>query len=409
MGTARELIWFGTPWHWVVHGLGLGLSPRGFDSARATRLLAVSEALGRRFDDCFHGLVSALLRLILAFRKESRLCDRLAWFPDPLEHARACTLVVDVLIALELPHDSLRRSLDAALARLSALPAESDRERYEIAHLIGKLLLTLGRSHWLDSPHVTPAIASAFRLLDGIESFFHRSRAAAILLTILGAIGKSSAARKPLANQLRLLDRAFAQQPNDRPDGVHVGLDYRLFPLLLTLTAAGALGGGDYLGWVEIARAELARLTARSRASQTLFYVSTLRSLGLFERYVPDPLALLRDTAERYLDHTDGCQADDYLRATYLVHLSRQLGCAEALSPRVSQILADSVATIPGSTRFRENPYASGYLVIAYVLSTDRELDLAAAVATVADDSPIQRARLGLALVDAALNLRPVS
>ena len=409
MGITTELSWFGTPWHWVVHGLGLGLSPRGFDSAQAARVLAVSAALGRRFDDCFHALVGELLRLILETRSEAPLLERLEWFRDPLEHARACTLVVDVLIALELPHDSLRRSLDAALARLSALRAESDRDRYEIAHLIGKLLLTMGRARWLDSPCKNPAIASAFRLLDGIESLFHRGRAAAILLTILGAIGEPGAARKPLENQMRLLERAFAQLPHDRPDGVHVGLDYRLFPLLLTLTAAGVLGGGDPLGWVEIARAELGRLTARSRASQTLFYVSMLRSLGLFERYVPDRQALLRDTTERYLDHTDGCQADDYLRCTYLVHLARQLGCEEALSPRVSQIVADSVAAIAGSMRFRENAYASGYLVIAYVLSTGLELDLAAAVAEVADDSPIQRARLGLALVDAALNLRPVS
>lgn len=397
---------FATPWHTVIHGLGLGRDPAGFDELRANRVLAVSDALARRFDDPFHAFVEELLRVIVARAAGKtvrvRLGERLVGLSDPLVHAQACALLVDVMRKMELPRDQvLGEQVRVALAHLVALPGASVRDRYQAAHLIGALLLA--GVEWLDQAELALAGAAAFRLLHSIPSAFHRGRGAAILLTILGIIG---APAKGLAEcQLRLLDRAFQRIPDDPPDGIHSGRDYRLFPLLLTLSV---LGPHQRYVWLEVARAELSQLAPRSRASQTLFYVAALREIGLLDRYVPDREALLRAAMEPYLADTDGRQADDYLRCAYLVHLARQLGCSEALSPRIARILADSV-TVAASDRWRDNPYASGFLVIAYLLSVTRELDLAAVVERVRDHSPIQRARLGLALVDEALRLRKVS
>ncbi|HEX3765461.1 MAG TPA: hypothetical protein VHW23_42490, partial [Kofleriaceae bacterium] len=222
-----------------------------------------------------------------------------------------------------------------------------------------------------------------------------------------------------LLDQLDLQVELQLQRPTD---GVHDGRDYLVFPLLLTLTALVPIRRLDLLDhrrrWLTVAADELAALSPRAQASQTLFHVALLRAAGTLAREVPDPAALVRETAGRYLAATDGRQLDDYLRCTYLVHLARQLGCPAALPDRIGDILADSPTQLDAAGPFRATPYGSPLMLAAYVLSalhagawpTGHALcavDLASLIrcASPRSDDAVNLPRLGLALVDAALCL----
>jgi hypothetical protein len=433
---SRELSLFSTPWHHLVHGLGLGQLPEGFDAARAERVLALSAAIDARFNDPAHHFVDALVRTLVASAgperaEASSLTARLAGLEDPCEHARACALLIDATVKAEL-FASGDRALQAhwatAVRRIAGMTVTSDGERYRNLHLLVALFLAAGQAGWagaLAAPSTKRAYLTASRLADSIVQPFYRGRAAAILATALGVLGAAEVlqreGRDRLAELMGLLASEFERFPAYPPDGVHVGRDYRLFPLLLAMTAIGVTDRFDCLhrrrDWLALATHEVRALTTSSRASQVLFYASALRNLGLFERYVPEPAALLLDAAESYLANTDGRRADDYLRCTYLVHLARQLGCTALLPDRVWQILAHAVAQVIGSGAHRENPYASGSMIVAYALSAIDErraaalgVDLIAAVGRIEDEPgtrAVQLPRLGYALVDAALRLRP--
>jgi hypothetical protein len=45
---SHELRLFSTPWHWFVHGLGLGQNRTGFDAERAARIRALGRAVVQR-------------------------------------------------------------------------------------------------------------------------------------------------------------------------------------------------------------------------------------------------------------------------------------------------------------------------------------------------------------------------
>jgi len=195
-----------------------------------------------------------------------------------------------------------------------------------------------------------------------------------------------------------------------------------LFPLLLTLTSFGAVNRHDCLrrqgDWLSRAAHEVRALAPASRASQSLFWVSALRTLGVFSAYVRDPPSFLLEIIDGYLKDTDGRRGDDYLRCTYLIHLARQLGCTDLVPQRIWQILAESVTNVIGSDLYRNNSYASGFMIVAYALSVmnagerqnwTHNVDLEEAVFRIEDDPRMvaaQLPRLGFSLVDAAMRLR---
>lgn len=469
---ANERFVFATPWHWMVHGLGLGQRPTGFDVEEADRLGALNRSLLRRFRDPFQVFVHELVKMIQArcdaptqslgrtrpahgalhdVRREQEdkarmhLVRKIAYIEDPSGHARACTLLVECLVKLSLPLDLsqsadalLRESMATALYRLTMTPAPSEAARYEKLHLLAGLFLAAGRVGWSDlitaplgpsrtEPH---GLVAAWLLLDSLSDPFYRARGAAVLFTILGLVGLEKATARDGEEGLRvlldLLDAEFQRAPERPSDGVHEGRDYRVFPLSLTLVATSVLGRREELhykrDWLDLAATEFEQLPPASRASQALFYVAALRSLGLLESYVHAPAGWLGQVVEAYLGTTDGRRSDDYLRCTYLVHLAEQLGCSAALPPRIGEILTDSVARIGRSEPERNNPYASGFMTLAYALSTLRargparapwmksiDLDLAKAVGRLESErhgTARHLTRLNMALVDAALRLR---
>jgi hypothetical protein len=467
----NELCVFSTPWHWMVHGLGLGQRPTGFDVDQAHRLSVLNRALLRRFRDPFQVFVHELTKAIQTHceappsdpgkpgaargiqydvqrdnddKARMHLVRKLAYIEDPSAHARACALLVDSFLKLSFTLDLsrsadavLRESVATALHRLTLIPASSERARYEKLHLLAGLFLAAGRAGWGDlitvpwgpartEPH---GLAAAWHLLGSLSDPFYRARGAAILFTVLGLVGLGADASRDGGDALRalldLLDTEFQRAPERPSDGVHEGRDYRLFPLSLTLIAVSVLGRRDALhykrDWLDLAATEIERLTPASRASQALFYIAALRSLGVLETYVPAPAAWLGEVTDAYLGATDGQRADDDLRCTYLVHLAEQLGCSAALPPRVGEILAGSVARIGRSEPEHAHPYASGFMTLAYALSTLKaggpatapwmaRIDLAKVAGRIEADprrTALHLPRLNMALIDAALRLRP--
>lgn len=432
-----ELRLFSTPWHWFVHGLGLGQNRTGFDPERATRIRTLGRAVLLRHGGGFQAFVAELLEIILTAcdpadggDRSSRVCarigERIAALSDARDRARASAAAVESLVKLgrlSSRDGELRRQLTLALDQVAALPPLDDRVRYDNLHLLGNLLLAAARAGWTDllGPRYRDAGA---RLLVPLDDVFYHGRGAASWQLVLAVIDRRE--REDAGQALRrVLDRIAAQlhQPGDRPcDGLHEGRDYLAFPLFLTLGALGAVRGLDLLDdqrrWLDVAAAELAALGPRARATQTLFFVALLRNLGVLARQVPDPPALVRDTAASYLAATDGRRLDDYLRCAYLVHLARQLGCLAALPDRVGRILSDSRAQLDIPGPFRATPYGSPLMFVAYVVSALhagdwgdahdlRATDFTTIIRSMKarNDDHVTLPRLGLALIDAALCL----
>lgn len=438
---SRELLLLPTPWHWFVHGLGLGQNPTGFDAERAARIRALGRAVMQRYGRGFPAFVVELVEVILAACDPAgrrghgrdvcvRLGERIAGLSNPREHARACATSIESLVKLgELPPDNevLRRQLCDSLARMMALPAPSDRARYEHVHLLANLLLAAARAGWTEL--LTPTVFEAgARLLGPVDDLFYYGRGAATWATTLAAVGRRQGDDSGELLR-RVLDRIDTELdgPRDRAsDGAHEDRDYLAFSLFLALGAIGMTRRVDLLDykrrWLEVAPAELASLNPRARSSQTLLFVSLLRNLGLLAHHVPDPAALVRAAAARYLAATDGYQHDDYLRCTYLVHIARQLDCLTQLPERIGQILAETSTQLGAPSPHRDTPYGSPLMFVAYVLSAMHaddweakhplwKVDLASIVrsANERNDDVVTIPRIGFALIDAALCLRASS
>jgi len=437
-----ELLLFPTPWHWFVHGMGLGLNPTGFDARRAAQIRGLARAVRAHHGDGFPAFVAELVDVILASCDPSsprasphelgaRLARHVSELRDPRDHARACATSIESLVKLGLVAgardrvEGLRRQLFSSLARIATLPAPNERARYEHVHLIANLLLAVARAGWTDL--LPPAVFEVgAQLLGPVDDLFYFGRAAASWATALAVVrpGRRGDPAGELLGQA--LDRVDAQLdgPRDRPsDGAHEGRDYVAFAMFLTLGAIGIAGRTELLDdkrpWLEVAAADLRSLHPRARSSQTLLYIALLRNLGLLERHVPDPAALVATAAAGYLATTDGHQHDDYLRCTYLLHIARQLGCLAALPPRIGQILATSSIQLGSPSPHRATPYGSPLMFVAYVLSAtyagDWEathplwnVDLTAVLrsANPRPDDVVCLPRIGFALIDAALCLR---
>jgi hypothetical protein len=428
---------FSTPWHWFVHGLGMGQNRTGFDAARAARIRTLASTVARHRAGRFPKFVAHLVDVIVAAcdpadggescdAVAARLAEQIATLGDPREHARAVAAATESLVMLGRmpPGDhALRRELGHARNSITALPASSDHARYGNLHLLANVVVAGAQAGWPEALGQAQ-LDAAVHLLGPIDDFFYHGRALALWQTVVGVL--EPRARDSAGDALRqLLDQLDLQlqRRSDRPgDGMHEGRDYVVFPLLLTLAALGPVRRLDLLHqrrrWLDVAAAELFALSPRARASQTLFYIAMLRSLGALPHEVPDPAGLVRATAAQYLAATDGRQVDDYLRSTYLVHLAHQLGCAAVLPDRIGVILADSPTQLDVAGPFRDTPYGSPLLLVGYVLSALHTgswpaghalytLDLASVVRSSSprSDDAVNLPRLGLGLIDAALCL----
>ena len=434
---SHELRLFSTPWHWIVHGLGLGQNCTGFDAARAARIRALDQAVVQRHGEAFPRFVAELVDVILAATDPSdggeragavcaRICERIAALTDVGERPRACAVATESLVKLgRLPPDDagLRGQLAWVLAQLAALSADGDQARYAKLHALINLLVAAAQAGWAEL--LQPGYRDAgTRLVAEIGDFFYHVRAAAIWQSVLAVLepGSRGARCAALRCLLDRIDWQLAHVDDRACDGMHEGRDFKAFPLFVTLAALGATRCHELLvyrrRWLEVACTELEALSPRSRASQTLFFVAALRELGALDRHVLDGPALVRDTALRYLGSRDGQQLDDYLRCTYLVHLARQLGCPAALPRPIGWVLLSSPGQLGNPDRFRTSAYGSPLMLVGYLLSamhtghwTTEELqsvDLAAIVlaAPPRGDDMVNLPRLGMSLIDAALSLR---
>jgi hypothetical protein len=199
-----------------------------------------------------------------------------------------------------------------------------------------------------------------------------------VLLTVLGVhcppVGEDSANR--LRQLFEVLDARLGELCTRAPDAVHDGVDYAMFAVCLTLTAAGALKRKDLIfhrrDWGHEAARLCERMTPRSRASQGLFYVSALISLGLQEETSEFVVQLTRRAIEEYVATACGDRLDDYLRCTYLAHWARLTGQAEHLAP-VWRVLRRFVDSDHASSLHSGGTYSSGPMVASYLLTVMRD------------------------------------
>jgi hypothetical protein len=437
----RERRIFSTPWHWYVHGLGIGQEASGFKPDKADRLLETSLALFQKTktdDRAFtHHLLDSIISTC-AGRSHVQFTSAIEHLPsEPWQYARACALLAESLGSLgllEAYRQDVRWHLGRALEQVSRLDAPNDKLRYEKLQLFANLLLAAGQAGFADLLALPQQNGDtyadiALQVATTIDNFFYRGRGSAIIFSVLAIVGCQDRLYSSRQNHLQALldslDEELSHPTNRNPDGVHEGSDYYLFPLSLILNAIAVLDCPEYLtykkDWVKQSVSLFHSLSPASQASQISFFIHALNNLGVLDAHVPDAIAFFTRCMEAYLESTDGARVDDYLRCTYLIHLAYQLGRPDLVHPRLLSIFWDSVAQTPGSERYLKSTYGSSYMVAAYALSAFERLDrldvlfgerfnLPNAIALFKDDpaiAAIHSPRTAFALIDLALQMRP--
>lgn len=404
-GDARFV--YATPWHWCLHGLGLGemtlpgepvasralcdiaMHCPGADLQRAATTLIRATAF--RDDD---GEPSST-----AGTQKDRLddvCQAISALSSPIEAAFLSALFAQCAGAAG--HPSLAWPCVArAISGLDRMRPHSDRQRYERVYLY-TALVRAGAGPLGDGPHdtLTQTAARAARHLTTIEDPFYRMRATALLAGVLAERGDAlevEALFHPLGPQLR----AARERP---ADPVHAGPDYALFCLCLAITASAMAGRSDWLqrdtDWIAHADVLLDEVGPRSRPSMGLFYTIAMVSIGRLDPSHAATVALFTRAMREYLDVADGHSVDDYLRCTYLVHWGCLLGQRAQLDPRLFELLRRTLASDAAwqAEGQPETSYSSGYTVMAYALTVAGlpELDLGRPLHALAGDL---KSRLG--------------
>ena len=397
-GLLTERRIFPTPWHWCVHGFGIGQEVQGFEPGKAERLLDISLALSQKTKSDYHTFAHHLLHGIVSscagkfYGDEATQQHAHEQFTSALErlpneawqYARACALLTESLGKLgELdPYQSnILWHLKRAFEKVASLEVATDKLRYEKLQLFANLFLAAGQAGFsemaLEKQNGVTYIQIALQLSTTISDTFYRGRGSAILFSILALIGhgKQVCYGEPSHLQLllELFDSELKSLSHRNPDGVHEGGDYYIFPISLILNAIAVLKCPEYLtynrNWVEQAISLFHSLAPASKVSQITFLLYALDNLGLLNTYIPDTSAMFQACMEEYLQTTNGSGLDDYLRCTYLIHLAYQLGKPEMLHPRVFSILSESTVQTLGSQRYLESTYGSSYMAAAYALS----------------------------------------
>ena len=444
---------FATPWHWCVHGLGLGQETTDFDLDKATRLVEISLVLSQKTQSTYHQFTHHLLQGIVAicdaissgdslaqqqahkqFTKAIELLPSNSW-----EYGRACALLTESLVKLgqlELYRQNVYEHLKIALTKVVKLEPTNNKLRYEQLQLLANLFLAVGQAGFSDlltlkQQDGNTYVDTALEIATTISDAFYRGRGSAIIFSVLGIIGQGEKvyndSHNHLQNILDIFDAELSHSSSRDSDGVHQGGDFYIFPLSLILNGIAVLGRYDYLtykrDWIATTMSIFQSLSPASQTSQMMFLLSALDNLGMLNIYIPNVSAFFHRCMTRYLNSTDGSQVDDYLRCTYLIHLACHLGISDRIDPRVWSILLANVSQNLGSERYLESTYGSSYMVTAYALSAfntidrldmlfDEKIGLPNAIAHFQDDAKttaIHSPRTAFALIEIALRMRPLN
>ncbi len=451
-GLLNERRIFPTPWHWCVHGLGIGQEATGFAPDKSERLLEISLVLSQKTKTDYHAFAHHLLHGIVATcaaisfgdrhaqqRAHEQFTSAIFQLPsEPWHYARACALLTESLVKLgqlETYRHNVHWHLGMALRQVATLDCANDKLRYEKLQLFANLLLAAGQAGFSDllalpSQNGETYIDIALQVTTTISDVFYRGRGSAIIFSVLALVGYKeqvcTGAQNHLQTLLDLFEEELSHSQSRGTDGVHEGADYYIFPLSLILNAIAVLDCPDYLtynrDWVQQTVSFFHSLSPTSQASQITFFVYALDNLGVLDVHIPNVVTFFHQCMEGYLQSTDGSQVDDYLRCTYLIHLAYQLGRPDILNPQVLSILSENAAQSLLSSRYLESTYGSSYMVAAYALSAfdrvDRldvlfgeRLGLPEAISRFQDDdsaTAIHSPRTAFALIETALRMRPV-
>ena len=443
---------FATPWHWYVHGLGLGQETTDFDPEKGTRLLEISLVLEQKTQSTYHKFTNHLLHGIVAkcealssgvslteqkvneqFTKAIELLPNNSW-----EYARACALLTETLVKLGLL-ESYRKKvhyhLSKALTEVSQLKPATQKLRYEQLQLFANLLLAAGQAEFTDLLTLRQNNGDtygdkALQVATTISDVFYLGRGSAIIFSVLGIIGQGetvySGQHNHLQKLLDIFDSEIRNLSSRDSDGVHQGVDYYIFPLSLILNAIAVLGCHDYLtykrDWISQSCSLFQVLASTSQASQITFLLSALDNLGALNCLIPDVTDFFYQSMAGYLNSTDGSQVDDYLRCTYLINLAYQLGIPDRIHPRIWSILLNNMARLLGSESYVESTYGSSYMMTAYAISAfdrigrldvlfEEKIGLPNAIRYFKDApqvTAIHSPRTAFALIETALRMRPI-
>ncbi len=144
---------FSNPWHWCVHGLGIGQEPIGFEPDKSDRLLEISLALFQQTNIGYYVFINHLLHGIVetcaALSLNNKLAQQRAYdqFTSAIEHlpseswqyVRACALLTESLVKLgqlETHRYNVHRRMGIAFKQVVKLDADNDKISYEKLQLL---------------------------------------------------------------------------------------------------------------------------------------------------------------------------------------------------------------------------------------------------------------------------------
>lgn len=444
---------FASPWHRCVHGLGLAKGLSGYDPVQAENLLEANKLLlgksNRPYQVFYYYLLQWVLDSIddihtgkcrIDFDTCSHIFSALSLCDDELEYARASSLMLECFIHLgqvEMFRPQLQESLISAFERLHTAKDSSEKFQYENLHMQSNLIRVAAQAGWIelvtycDEVSGADYVQRALDYIDNIPGYFYKVRSASLLFTVLAAIGlghRVCAENRDYIGELMAFMHVSLDNWSGYPaDGVHEDVDYQFFPLSLLLAAVAELGCTEYLhykrDWVNLLESLFSRLSARSRASQSLFYVIALANLGILQEKVPDRDAFVQQCTDAYIECSDGTAMDDYLRANYLIHLSDYLETKQSVAPVLWEYMYKRLDQYQHNlVQDTSVAYDSGYMVMSYILAAhhltgrlsylfgnDKMYDVIAILARLKENAAVTAynlPRLDYVLMDMALQLR---
>ncbi|HTL70162.1 MAG TPA: cysteine dioxygenase family protein, partial [Candidatus Eisenbacteria bacterium] len=366
-----------SPWSRVTKGLGLGQYPVDYDAATADGIRAVVTELDASVPagNAYNRFSNLLTRFVLdaadpAARparaelaaRTDELVAALAKVTDPSRYVTLSAILFESFAKLGLG-ESLLVNADRDLVRTAFETAARIQPQaddvigtYDKLQAYTSLFWSVAQLGLKE--RVTEHVPAALALIDGVPTGHNRGRGAAMLFSVLKAMGYEAAIFADGRDRVKeLLD--FIDDDGRLGTGKIPGSRefLKLFALNVTLNAVALLGRREYLTYGRDRLAEAAELNAalnpEERAIQGEFYLLALYQLGELPKTVKDVEAYLRESARRVAEDIDSSKRPmAFVIANYYIQETAMMfGVRDILPASTQERLAGVLRSFPSSEK----------------------------------------------------------
>ena len=391
------------PWTTLVKGRGLGAISKNFNIDEANDIKNIFNIVDKSYlkSNPYHLFTKALCNFILDFnnpqvlffqRKElhakiDEIIHLLQQIDDTYQYISASAILFESIGKLGLdPNIWSNKNIylvEDALNKLDELPSANEQECYKTLQAYGNLFL--GIAHIGQVNKLTTGdnnyVEQALQITAGLDGVWHRGRAVAAFLTILGMIGLADYATSTENNHLRNLVEYMHSSLADK-QRVQQRTNEYVFSILLMINAFAVLDKLQYLeykqDWIKLAGELIEILPLNLKVIFNHYYLSALDNLGLTHKHTKNPKAYLDKLIENLLSSPDS--ELDYMAYTYCVDIAHKLDVVDVISNAMLNRFIENIST---EYDFKNGHaptnlfYRSAFMRIAYSLTAFSQLSCA--------------------------------